>query len=257
MEPVVNLQGKVGLVTGLANDKSIAYGVAKACRNAGAELVLSWQNEKTRSYTSAIADELQAGLFEHLDVTQSDSVEALVEAVSTKYGRLDFLVHSMAFAPKDDLHGRVLDSSLDGFSQAMDVSVHSFIRLSKAFEPILSDGGALVTMTYLGSERVVKHYGLMGLCKAALESATRYMADEMGERGVRVFAVSPGPMLTRAASGISHFDSLMKDAVERSPLHRLATPEQVGNLTAFLVSPAAAGMTGATVYVDAGYHIEA
>lgn len=257
MESIINLNGKIGLITGIANDNSIAYGAAKACRAAGASLALTYQTEKTRKFTEPLAQSLQAGLFLPCDVTQEGSLESVFETIDKTYGKLDFMVHAMAFAPKDDLHGRVVDCSLAGFQQAMDVSVHSYIRMAKLAEPLMKEGGSLVTLSYLGADRVVDHYGVMGLCKAALESATRYMAHELGEKGIRVFAVSPGPMLTRAASGISHFDDLLQQAVSRSPLHRLATPDQVGNLTAFLVSPAAEGMTGSTIYVDAGYHIEA
>lgn len=254
---ILSLNGKVGLITGVANDKSIAYGVAKSCAAAGAQLALTYQTEKTRQYTEPLAQGLGASLFQFCDVTQQGSLEAVMEAIDKQYGRLDFVVHSMAFAPRDDLHGRVLDCSLVGFQQAMDVSVHSFIRMAKAAEPLLQEGSSLITMSYLGADRVVDHYGIMGLCKAALESATRYMAHELGPKGIRVNAVSPGPMLTRAASGIAQFDALMQQAIDRSPLRRLATTDQVGGLTAFLASDAAAGITGSTIYVDAGYHIEA
>lgn len=257
MHSIINLNGKVGLITGIANDKSIAYGVAQACRAAGADLALTYQTEKTAKFTRPLAEELQVGVFALCDVTAPDSLEGVFAEVERKYGGLDFVVHSMAFAPAADLHGNLVDCSLEGFTQAMDISVHSFIRMAKLAKPLLKNGGALVTMTYLGADRVVDNYGLMGLCKAALESATRYLAHELGGKDIRVYAVSPGPMMTRAASGIGHFDELLQKAVDRAPLHRLATPEQVGNLTAFLVSDAAAGMTGSTIYVDAGYHIEA
>lgn len=257
MDAIVNLSGKVGLITGIANDKSIAYGAAQACRRAGASLALTYQNEKTRQYTQGLADGLGCEIFQLVDVTVPGSLESAFEAIDKKYGKLDFAIHSMAFAPANDLHGRVADCSAEGFQKSMDISVHSFIRMAKLAEPLMVEGGALVTMTYLGADRVVENYGIMGMCKAALESGTRYLAHELGGKNIRVYAVSPGPMLTRAASGISHFDDLMKQAADRSPLHRLATPEQVGNMTAFLVSEAAAGMTGSTIYVDAGYHIEA
>lgn len=257
MHKIINLEGKVGLITGIANDKSIAFGAAKACRAAGAELAVTYQTEKTRSFTQPLVDGLPAGLFLPCDVTQPGSLEAVFAEVERKYGKLDFVVHSMAFAPALDLHGHLVDVSLDGFSRSMDISVHSFIRMAKLAAPLMREGGSLMTMTYLGADRVVENYGLMGLCKAALESATRYLAHELGEKGIRVYAISPGPMLTRAASGISHFDELMQKAVDRAPLHRLATPNEVGNLAAFLASSAAGGMTGSTIYVDAGYHIEA
>lgn len=256
MNPAV-LSGKIGLVTGLANDKSIAWGVARACASKGAELVLTYQNDKARQYTAALAESLPASLFEPLDVTTPGSLEALMQKIVDKHGKLDFLVHSMAFAPLADLHGRVTDCSLEGFQKAMDISVHSLIRMARAAEPLMKDGGSIVTMSYLGAERVVPNYGIMGVCKAALESATRYLADELGPKGIRVNAVSPGPMPTRAASGIAHFDELMESAIRKAPLHRLATLEQVGELTAFLVSAPAAAITGSTIHADGGYHIEA
>lgn len=254
LSPLVDLSGKTGLITGIANDKSIAYGVAQACRRAGADLVVTYQTEKTLKFVEPLAESLGAELIQ-CDVTQPGSLEGVFASLAER--GLDFLVHSMAFAPKDDLHGRVIDCSLEGFQQAMDISVHSFLRMAKLAEPVMKPGGAMVTMTYLGADRVVPHYGVMGLAKAALESATRYMAHELGEKDVRVFAVSPGPMLTRAASGIAQFNNLLESAQTRSPLHRLASIDNVGALTAFLVSDAASGMTGSTIYVDAGYHIEA
>jgi enoyl-[acyl-carrier protein] reductase I len=183
-----------------------------------------------------------------------DEVFAKIDA---KYGKLDFAIHSMAFAKRDDLHGRVVDTSADGFALAMDVSTHSFVRLARKAEPLLekAGGGSLITMTYLGSEKVIANYGVMGLCKAALEAATRYMAFELGPKNIRVNAVSPGPLMTRAASGIAGFDGLMAAAVERSPLHRLVTPEDIGALVAFLVSEAGRNMSGGVHFVDAGYNI--
>lgn len=255
--PIVNLEGKVGIITGLANDKSIAYGIAKACRRAGAQLAACYQTEKTATYVKPLVDALGVEVFELCDVAIPGSLEAFYSAVEQRFGKVDFIVHAMAFAPKDDLHGRVVDCSMDGFQKAMNISTHSFIRMAKLAEPLMKDGGTMLTMTYLGADRVVDNYGLMGLCKAALESASRYLAHELGPKGIRVLAVSPGPMLTRAASGIAHFDDLMDQAIARAPLHRLATPDQVGSTCAFLVSDAAAGMTGSTIYVDAGYHIEA
>ena len=257
MNQIVNLNGKIGLITGIANDKSIAYGVAKACRSAGAELAITYQTEKTSKYTKPLADDLESKVFTLCDVTVPGSMESVFEQIEKEYGKLDFVLHSMAFAPMQDLHGNLINCSADGFAKSMDISVHSLIRVAKLAEPLMKDGGAIVTMTYLGADRVVENYGIMGLCKAALESATRYLAHELGPKNIRVYAVSPGPMFTRAASGINHFDELMDKAVNRSPLHRLATIDQVGNLTAFLVSDAASGMTGDIIYVDAGYHIEA
>ena len=257
MAQIIDLNGKIGLITGIANDKSIAYGVAKACKLAGADLAITYQNEKTAKYTQPLADQLEAKVFTLCDVTIDGSLEAVFEQVKEKYGKIDFVLHSMAFAPMEDLHGNLIDCSAGGFTKSMDISVHSFIRMAKLAAPLMTDGGSIITMTYLGADRVVENYGIMGLCKAALESATRYLAHELGPKNIRVYAISPGPMFTRAASGINHFDELMDKAVSRSPLHRLATIDQVGNLAAFLVSDAASGMTGDIIYVDAGYHIEA
>lgn len=257
MTPLVNLQGKVGLITGIANEKSISTGVAEACADAGATLVISYQNEKTRAFIEPVVARLGVDQVHLLDVTRPETLASTFAAIEAAYGKLDFAIHSMAFAKRDDLHGRVVDTSPDGFALAMDVSTHSFVRLAKAAEPLFAKagGGALVTMTYLGSEKVIPNYGVMGLCKAALEAATRYLAAELGAKNVRVNAVSPGPLMTRAASGIAGFDGLMASAVERAPMHALVTPEDIGALTAFLVSDAGRLITGGVHFVDAGYNV--
>jgi len=257
MNPIVNLQGKVGLVTGIANEKSISTGVAEACAQAGAKLIITYQNEKTRAFIEPVSHRLGVEDVFLLDVTKPETMDAAFAEIDARYGKLDFAVHSMAFAKRDDLHGRVVDTSADGFALAMDVSTHSFVRLAKKAEPLLvkAGGGSLITMTYLGSEKVIANYGVMGLCKAALEAATRYMAFELGSKNIRVNAVSPGPLMTRAASGIAGFDGLMAAAVDRSPLHRLVTPEDIGALVSFLVSDAGRNMSGGVHFVDAGYNI--
>jgi enoyl-[acyl-carrier protein] reductase I len=257
--PIINLEGKVGLITGIANEKSISTGVAESCIQAGAKLVVTYQNEKTRAFIEPVVSRLGIDDVQLLDVTQPETLDAVVRNIEQRYGKLDFAVHSMAFAKRDDLHGRVVDTSPDGFALAMDVSTHSFVRLAHATEPLMvkAGGGSLVTMTYLGSEKVIPNYGVMGLCKAALEAATRYMAAELGPKGIRVNAVSPGPLMTRAASGIAGFDGLMAAAVERSPMHALVTPEDIGALTAFLVSDAGRLISGGVHFVDAGYNIMA
>ncbi len=259
MNPIVNLEGKVGLITGIANEKSISTGVAEACAEAGAKLIITYQNEKTRAFIEPVVNRLGVEDVYLMDVTQPETLEQVFSKIDERFGKLDFAVHSMAFAKRDDLHGRVVDTSPDGFAMAMDISTHSFVRMARHAEPLMvkAGGGSLVTMTYLGSEKVIPNYGVMGLCKAALEAATRYMAAELGNRNIRVNAVSPGPLMTRAASGIAGFDGLMAAAVERSPMHALVTPEDIGALTAFLVSDAGRLISGGIHFVDAGYNIMA
>ncbi|WPZ36077.1 enoyl-ACP reductase FabI [Thalassobaculum sp. OXR-137] len=249
------LQGKKGLVVGIANDQSIAYGCAQAFREAGADLAVTYLNDKGRPYTEPLSEALGAELFLPCDVREDGQVEALFEAVADRWGKLDFLLHSIAFAPREDLHGRVTDCSREGFDMAMNVSCHSFIRMARHAEPLMRDGGALMTMSYYGAEKVVDRYNLMGPVKAALEASVRYLAVELGRQNIRVYAVSPGPLKTRAASGIDRFDELMDQAAARAPNHALVTIEQVGSVAAFLASGAAAGMTGNVVYVDNGYNV--
>lgn len=249
------LEGKKGLVVGIANDQSVAWGCARAFRAAGAELAVTWFNDKARPHVEPLAQQLQAPIAMALDVEQPGQMEAVFAAIAEQWGRLDFVLHSIAFAPKSDLHGRVVDSSREGFSRAMDISCHSFARMAHLAEPLMAQGGSLMTMSYVGAEEVIPNYGLMGPVKAALESATRYLAAELGPKGIRVNAVSPGPLATRAASGIPHFDALMDDAVRRAPLRRLVDIDEVGALCAFLAGDGGRAMTGSTLYVDAGYHI--
>ena len=252
---VFDLHGKKGLVVGIANEDSIAWGCARAFRAAGAELAVTWLNEKARPYVEPLAEQLQAPIQLPLDVEQDGQMEAVFDALGARWGRLDFLLHSIAFAPAADLHGRVADSSREGFARAMDISCHSFARMARLAEPLMQGGGSLLTMSYLGAEEVVANYGLMGPVKAALESTVRYLAAELGPQGIRVNAVSPGPLATRAASGIQHFDQLLADAAERAPLRRLVSIEDVGALCTFMASDASRSMTGSTLYVDAGFHI--
>ena len=252
---VFDLHGKKGLVVGIANEDSIAWGCARAFRAAGAELAVTWLNEKARPYVEPLAEQLQAPIQMPLDVEQDGQMEAVFDALGTRWGRLDFVLHSIAFAPAADLHGRVADSSRAGFARAMDISCHSLARMARLAEPLMQGGGSLLTMSYLGAEEVIDNYGLMGPVKAALESTVRYLATELGPQGIRVNAVSPGPLATRAASGIQHFDQLLADAAERAPLRRLVSIEDVGALCTFMASDASRSMTGSTLYVDAGFHI--
>jgi enoyl-[acyl-carrier protein] reductase I len=247
--------GKKGLVTGIANDQSIAYGCAKAFRRLGAEVAVTYLNDKARPYVEPLARELEAPIFMPLDVRAEGSMEAVFAAIAKKWGRLDFAVHSMAFAPKEDLHGRVVDCSRDGFLLAMDVSCHSFIRMARLAEPLMTQGGTLFTMSFYGAHKVVEHYNIMGPVKAALEAASRYLAWELGPKGIRVHIISPGPLKTRAASGISHFDEVLEDAVARAPARQLVTIDDVGIATAALAGDGARLITGETIYVDGGLHI--
>ncbi len=249
------LNGMKGLVVGIANAQSIAYGCAEAFRKEGAALAVTYLNEKTRTYTEPLRDALQAELYLPCDVREPDQEAALFEAIRQKWGRLDFLLHSIAFAPREDLHGRVTDCSKEGFDMAMNVSCHSFIRMVRAAEPLMAEGGAVMTMSYYGAEKVVDGYNLMGPVKAALEASVRYMAVELGPRNIRVYALSPGPMKTRAASGIDRFDELMERAAARAPRHALVTTEQVGTVAAFLASKGADGMTGEIIHVDNGFNV--
>ena len=249
-----SLAGKKGLILGIANDSSIAFGCARLARSMGAEVVASCLNDKARKYVEPITAPLGIDLV-NCDVEADGQLQAIVDHAVAKFGQLDFVIHSIAWAPLADLHGRVVDSSTEGFARAMEISCHSFARLARSCEPLMTHGGSLLTMSYLGSQQAVEHYGLMGPVKAALESTVRYLAAELGPQGIRVNAVSPGPLATRAASGIQHFDQLLADAAERAPLRRLVSIEDVGALCTFMASDASRSMTGSTLYVDAGFHI--
>lgn len=249
------LSDKKGLILGIANEHSIAYGCGEAFRALGAELAISYLNEKAKPYVEPLAKQLEARLFLPCDVRQPGQLEAVFQAIERQWGKLDFALHAIAFAPKEDLHGRLADCSRDGFLTAMDVSCHSFIRLAHLAEPLMRDGGALFTMSYYGAEKVIEHYNVMGPVKAALESAARYLAYELGPKGIRVHAISPGPIKTRAASGIANFDALMEQAAKRAPSRHLVSIEDVGVATAMLATDYAKLITGETVYVDGGYHI--
>ncbi|MDV5823406.1 enoyl-ACP reductase FabI [Sphingobium naphthae] len=246
-----------GLIVGLANDQSLAWGCATTLRAAGAELALTYLNDRAKRFVEPLAQQVGAEMLLPLDVTAPDQMNALFDRVASRWGGFDFLLHSIAFAPKEDLHGRVTDSSADGFASAMDVSCHSLIRLARRAEPLMQNGGAILTMSFYGSEKVVPGYGIMGPVKAALEASVRYLAAELGPSGIRVNALSTGPVRTRAASGLSHFDALMARAAETAPLHQLVTIEQVGEMGAFLLSDRARFVTGQTIYVDSGYNVVA
>lgn len=249
------LKGKKALVTGIANDQSIAWGCAKAFHAFGAEVAVTYKGDKSRRFVEPLAKELSAPIFLPLDLQKPGELEAVFEAVEQKWGELDIVLHSIAFAPKDDLHGRVVDCSKNGFLLAMELSCWSFIRMAKLAEPLMKNGGTLFTMTYYGSQMVVENYNIMGPVKAALESATRYMAAELGPKSIRVHAISPGPLKTRAASGISEFDKLLQKAQAKAPSRSLVSIDDVGVTVAVLAMNGAKLITGETLYVDGGYHI--
>jgi len=249
------LEGKRGLIVGIANENSIAWGCARAFRAFGAELAVTYLNEKAKKHVEPLARELDAPILMPLDVRVPGELEAVFENISQKWGALDFLVHSIAFSPKDALHGRVVDVSQEGFLATMDVSCWSFIRMAHLAEPLMRKGGTLFTMTYYGSQMVVENYNIMGVAKAALESAVRYIAAELGPKGIRVHAISPGPLATRAASGIPEFDALLDKAKAKAPARSLVSIDDVGAATAFLAHDAARLITGQTLYIDGGYHI--
>jgi enoyl-[acyl-carrier protein] reductase I len=249
------LKGRKALVTGIANDQSIAWGCAKAFRAFGADIAVTYLNDKARPHVELLAKAVDASLFMPLDVQVEGQLEAVFAAIDKQWGKLDLCLHSIAFAPKDDLQGRVVDCSRKGFLSAMDVSCWSFIRMAKLAEPLMKGGGTLFTMTYYGSQMVVEHYNLMGPVKAALECASRYLAAELGPKGIRVHAISPGPLKTRAASGITEFDSLLQKAQAKAPARSLVSIDDVGVAVAFLGMDGAKLITGETLYIDGGYHI--
>ena len=251
------LKGKRGLVVGIANEHSIAAGCARAFRVAGAELAVTYANATSKPYVAPVAEALEASIFLPLDVRDEDQTSALFDAIKSEWGQLDFLLHSIAFCPKEDLHGRVSQCSKEGFALAMDISVHSLIRLTRRAVPLMPGGGSILTMSYYGAEKVVDNYNIMGPVKSALEGTVRYLAAELGPKQIRVNALSPGPVQTRAGSGIAHFDELIDDAKRRAPEHSLVTLEDIGHVAAGLFSDLSAKVTGYITYVDGGYHVVA
>lgn len=252
---LIDLKGKRGLVVGIANEHSIAYGCAKKFCKVNAELATTFLNEKAEPFMRSLAEQLKSPIILPCDVQKEEEIVALFEAIAQQWGKLDFMLHSIAFAPQSDLQGRVVDCTKEGFLEAMDISCHSLIRMSKYAEPLMKTGGSILTMTYYGSQKIIQNYNLMGVVKAALESAVRYLAYELGEKNIRVNAISPGAIKTRAASGIRNFYEYIEAEEKRSPLHRLVNIENVGNLAAFLASDAAIDITGQVFYVDSGYSI--
>ena len=249
------LDGKKGLIVGIANDRSIAWGCARAFRTLGAELAVTYLDEKAKPHVEPLAREVESPIFMPMDVMADGQLEAVFACVAETWGKLDFLVHSIAFSTKEALGGRVVDVPRQGFQVTMDVSVWSFLRMAHLAEPLMKDGGTLFTMTYYGSEKVVENYNIMGVAKAALECAVRYVAAELGPKGIRVHAISPGPLATRAASGIPEFDELLAKAKVKSPARALIDIDDVGAACAFLAHDAARLMTGQVLYIDGGYNI--
>lgn len=250
-----DLLGKRALVVGIANEHSLAWGVAQHLHNSGARLAITYLNEKALPFVQPLANAVSAELLIPLNVSKTEQELDLFNNIKQTWGGLDILVHSIAFAPLDDLHGRVIDVGSSGFAEAMDTSVHSFIRLARYSEPLMTSGGSCLTMSFYGARKVVPHYNVMGPVKAALEAVTRDLAAELGPRNITVNALSPGPIATRAASGIDHFDDMMSQAISISPLRRLATLEDVGAAAAFILSDKARNITGCVIHIDAGRHI--
>jgi enoyl-[acyl-carrier protein] reductase I len=249
------LEGRKGLIVGIANDRSIAWGCARAFRAFGADIAITYLNDKAKKFVEPLATEVEASIFMPMDVSASGQMEAVFKHITDVWGELDFLIHSIAFSPRDTLAGRVTDAPRDGFLTTMEISCWSFMRMAHLAEPLMKNGGTLFTMTYYGSQRVVENYNIMGVAKAALESAVRYMAAELGPKGIRVHAISPGPLATRAASGIPDFDELLEKAKGKAPSRELVDIDDVGAATAFLAHDAARLITGQVLYVDGGYNV--
>jgi len=254
MSAIVDLAGKRGLVVGIANAQSIAAGCAAAFRQAGAELAVTFLNEKAEPHVRPVAEALGAAMALPCDVRVPGQLEAVFARIAQDWGRLDFLLHSIAFAPREDLHTSVVNCSAEGFAMAMDVSCHSFLRMARLALPLMTDGGSLITVSFYGADRVVENYNLMGPVKAALESSVRYVAADLAAHGIRAHAISAGPVATRAASGIDRFDELLDRVRARTPAGRLVSIDEIGRIAAFLASEAGAPLSGSVVYADHGFH---
>ncbi len=249
------LKGKKGLIMGAANDKSIAWGIAKAAHANGAELAYTYQGEMLKKRVVPMAEQTGSDMYYECDVTDEKSMDALFEDIKKKWGHLDFLVHSIAFSNKDELKGKYLDTSLDNFLLTMNISCYSFTAVAKRAAPLMKEGGSMITMSYYGSTKVMPHYNVMGVAKSALETSVQYLAVDLGEQNIRVNAISAGPIKTLAASGIGDFRYILKWNEYNSPLKRTVTTEEVGNSALFLLSDMGSATTGQTIYVDAGYNV--
>ena len=255
--PSPPLLGQKALILGIANEHSIAFGCACAFRKLGADLAISYLNDKARPFVEPLAKKLEAEIFEPVDVQKPGQLERMFDRIHQTWAKLDIALHAIAFAPKEDLQGGLLNCSAHGFGVAMDVSCHSFIRMAHLAAPLMSDGGTLIAMSYHGANKVVPTYAVMGPVKAALESCVRYLAHELGPKHIRVHAVSPGPIKTRAAGGLKDFDLVLTEAAQRAPGGELVDIDDVGAATAYLATPYARRLTGSTIYVDAGLNIMA
>jgi enoyl-[acyl-carrier protein] reductase I len=251
------LHGRKALVVGIANEHSIAWGCARALRELGADLAITYLNDKARPHVEALAKLLDAPILEPLDVAKPGELTAVFARIEALWGQLDVMVHSIAWAPKEDLQGGLLDCSAEGFAKSIDISCHSFIRMARLAAPLMTAGGTMLAMSYHGATKVVPNYNVMGPVKAALEATCRYLAYELGPRGIRVHAISPGPLKTRAAGGLKDFDLLLAEAAERAPLGELVDIMDVGFACAYLATPYARRISGDTIYVDGGVHIMA
>jgi enoyl-[acyl-carrier protein] reductase I len=249
------LAGKRGLILGVANNKSIAWGIAKAAHNAGAQLAFTFQGDSLEKRVRPLAQEVGAEVVGHCDVTDAATVDKVFAEVERMWGRLDFIVHCVAFSDKDQLTGRYIDTTAENFSNSLLISCYSFTAIAQRAEKLMTDGGSMLTLTYYGAEKWMPHYNVMGVAKAALEASVRYMAADLGEKNIRVNAISAGPIKTLAASAIGDFRYILKWNEYNAPLRRTVTVEEVGESAAFLLSPMARGITGEILHVDAGYHV--
>ena len=249
------MAGKRGLIMGLANDKSIAWGIAKACADAGAELAFSYQGDALKKRVDPLAAQLGSEIVLPCDVSGAASMDALFDSLKEHWGQLDFVVHAIGFSDKNELRGRYVDTSRDNFAMTMDISVYSFTAIMQRAEKMMTDGGSALTLTYYGAEQVMPHYNVMGVAKAALEASVKYLAEDLGKDGIRVNAISAGPIKTLAASGIGDFRYIMKWNEYNSPLRRNVTIDDVGKSALYLLSDLGSGTTGENLHVDAGYHV--
>jgi len=249
------MEGKKGLIIGVANNRSIAYGIAKACKAQGAEIILTYQNDKLKPRVEKVAKELDVKNIYPLDVSKVEEIENLKENIEKEYGKIDFLVHSVAYAPREALDGKFIDTTKEAFNIAMEISVYSLIEIIQKLEPVLNDGSSILTLTYLGSQRYIPHYNVMGVAKAALEASVRYLAVDLGKRKIRINALSAGPIKTLAASGIGDFSEILKYNEKNSPLRKNVSIDEVGNSGMYLLSELSSGVTGEVHYVDSGYNI--